>query len=259
MTPTYSAVLKRALLAGLLVGIALGVYVLAVVEPVITDAIVLEERLSEVHTQAESAVEHTHGDDALVSRRGQLAGGFAASVALSVIVAGVFGTLFAAVRHRLPGRNDFQRSMWLGTVGFVSVALIPGLKYPANPPAVGDAATVGERSVQWLSLVIVSMIAVFFLSRLSVALRSRTDDAARYCLVAVASIGVFGALLALYPSTPDSISPDVPAALVWDFRLRSLGSLALLWGGIGAGFGLFMNSLAQRDTVTDTVTPDVYV
>jgi predicted cobalt transporter CbtA len=249
VTPTYGAVLKRALLAGVLVGIALGVYVLVVVEPVITDAIVLEERLSDVHTQAELVVAHTHGDDALVSRRGQLAGGFVASVALSVIVAGVFGTLFAAVRHRLPGR----------TVGFVSVALIPGLKYPANPPAVGDAATVGERSVQWLSLVIVSMIAVFFLSRLSVALRSRIDDAARCCFVAVASIGAFGALLALYPSTPDSISPDVPAALVWDFRLRSLGSLVLLWGGIGAGFGLFMNSLTQRDTATVTVTPDVYV
>jgi len=250
-------VLKRALLAGVLVGIALGVYVLVVVEPVITDAIALEERLGDGHTHAASDAAHTHGDDALVSRRGQLVGGFVASVALGVIVAGVFGTIFAAVRHRLPGRNDFHRSLWLGTVGFVSVALIPGLKYPANPPAVGDAATVGERSVQWLSLVVVSMIAVFFLGRLSVALRSRIDDASRCCVVAVASVGVFGALLVLYPSTPDSISPSAPAALVWDFRLRSLGSLALLWAGIGAGFGLFMNSLTQR--ATTTVAADVLV
>lgn len=257
MTFTYSAVLKRALLAGVLVGIALGVYVLVIIEPVITDAIALEEQLGDGHTHALPGVAHSHGDDALVGRQGQLVGGFIASLALSVIVAGVFGTIFAAVRHRLPGRIDFHRSMWLATVGFVSVALIPGLKYPANPPAVGDAATVGERSIQWLSLVVMSMIAVFVLGRLSVFLRSRFDDASRTCLVAVASIAAFGALLALYPSTPDSISPDIPAALVWDFRLRSLGSLALLWAGIGAGFGLLMNSLTQRDTTI--VVADVHV
>lgn len=257
MTPTYSAVLKRALLAGLLVGIALGVYVLVVVEPVMSDAIALEERLGDNHTHAATDAVHTHGDDALVSRRGQLVGGFVASVLLSVIVAGVFGTIFSAIRHRLPGRVDFHRSLWLAAVGFVAVALIPGLKYPASPPAVGDAATVGERSVNWISLVVASIIVVLLLSRISTWLRSRFDDASRSCLVAVASVAAFGALLLVFPSTPDSISPDIPAALVWDFRLRSLGSLAVLWAGIGAGFGLLMNSLTRPDTTS--VPADVYV
>lgn len=257
MELTYKAVLKRALTVGLIVGVVLGVYVLVVVEPVITDAIALEEQLADVHPAGEVVEAHSHDDDALVSRRGQLAGGFVASVALSVVVAGVFGTIFAAVRHRLPGRIDFQRSIWLAAVGFVAIALIPGIKYPANPPAVGDAATVGERSLQWFSLVVVSVIAMFVLGRLSVALRSRCVDTVRYCLVGVAAVVTYGVILLVIPSTPDAISPDIPADLVWRFRLRSLGSLALLWAGIGAGFGLLMTTLNQRDTAP--AVADVHV
>lgn len=254
MSLTYGLVLKRALLVGLIVGVVLGTYVLVVVETVVTEAIDLEERLAEAAAGATDVAEDD--EDPLVTRRGQLGGAFASSVLLSLIVASIFGTIFAAARHRLPGRTDFHRSVWLAAAGFLAVAFIPGIKYPATPPAVGDGNTVGERGVQWLSIVLVSLILVFALCQLSAFLRTRYDDATRMCLVGGASITAYALLVTVYPSSPDSISPDVPAALVWDFRIRSLGSLALLWTGVGGGVGYLMTQLTRRvDSLVDTCEP----
>ena len=43
-----------------------------------------------------------------------------------------------------------------------------------------------------------------------------------------------------WPASPDSVPGDIPAALLWDFRLASLGELATLWTVFGLGFGLLL-------------------
>jgi predicted cobalt transporter CbtA len=55
--------------------------------------------------------------------------------------------------------------------------------------------------------------------------------------------------MVVLPGTPDSIAAEVPADLVWDFRIRSLGSLVLLWAGLGLGLGW----LLERD---GAIVPD---
>jgi predicted cobalt transporter CbtA len=242
---TYRALISRALAAGALAGVLLAGYLLVVTEPLIDDAIALEEKLA--HEDAGEG--HSH-EDPLFTRSEQVGGGVAASLVFAIIASAIFGTVFAALRHRLPGRSDLARSGWLGAAAFGTVALVPALKYPPNPPAVGDPDTVGERTVLYLAIIVVSLVLVAVLTRVSGLLRHRLGDARRTVVVATLAIVAFGIVLAAFPGNPDSIDPAVPAGLVWDFRVRSIGGLALLWAAIGLGLG-FLVERASPPTGTD--------
>jgi predicted cobalt transporter CbtA len=234
---TYVDVLKRALWAGLIVGIVMGAYMITVVEPVVDRAIALEEQMS----AAEPAVEENgHHEEPLYTRDEQKGGGIGAGLLYSLAIALVFGTVFAWRRHVLPGTNDFTRAVWLAAVGFAVFGLIPAMKYPANPPAVGNPDTVGERTWQYVGLIALSLLLVVGLTHLSKRLRERLDDPSRIIVVAAATVVAFGLAFIVLPGTPDSIDQAVPAALVWDFRLRSVGGLALIWIGFGLAFGWFL-------------------
>ncbi len=246
---TFTEVLKRALLAGLIMGAVMGAYMLTVVEPVVDRAIALEEAMS---AAGEPAGESGHHDEPLYSRGEQKGGGAGAMVLYALAVGLVFGTVFAWRRHVLPGADDFARAVWLASIGFAVFALVPAIKYPANPPAVGDPDTVGERTLQYVSAVVIAIVLVIALTHLSKVLRARLDDPSRIIVVGVATIVSFGLTFIVLPGTPDAIDPAVPARLVWDFRLRSVGGLALMWIGFGSVFGW----LLTRASVTagdDTV------
>lgn len=248
---TYTWILKRALMAGLLIGVLAGAYMFTVVEPVVERAIALEEEMSAAAEAAVPAEDADHHEDPLYTRTEQQGGGVTAMVLFALAIGLVAGTVYAARRHVLPGTTDFQRAVWLSLVAFVAFALMPGVKYPANPPAVGDPETVGERTVQYVAIVVISVVLVVALSRLSLVLRSKLDDPVRVVAVAVASVVAFGLVVLLLPDTPDAIDPAVPASLVWDFRLRSLGGLALLWVGFGLAFGWLMTRTSDEIGVPD--------
>jgi predicted cobalt transporter CbtA len=251
MALTYRSIVWRALLAGFGVGLALAAYLLVVVEPVIDEAVALEEQLAAGTSPAGGADRHPDGGEALFTRAEQEAGGAAASVIYAVVAAGAFGTVFAATRHRIPGRTDLGRSVWLAAVAFGAVALMPAVKYPANPPAVGDPGTVGQRTLHYLILVAVSLLLAWLLTRLSAALRARTSDANRIVAVAAAVATGYGTVLIVMPPGPDAIDPAVPAVLLWDFRVRSIGGLALLWAGLGFGLGWLVERAAAGAPITE--------
>lgn len=253
MQITFNSVVLRALIAGAITGILMAAFMFFVVEPTVDEAIALEESLAAAAPVDPAEPE----EEPLFSRDEQTAGGVAANVIYALIVSAVFGIVFARLRHRLPGGDDLARSVWLAAVAFGTVALMPALKYPANPPAVGDPDTVNERTVQWLVLVVVSVAAAVALTRLAGRLRDRLDPATRVVAMAAATVVPYGLILVVLPGTPDGIAPEVPAGLVWDFRLRSLGSLALLWAGLGLGLGWLLHrevpageaAAGQRDLV----------
>lgn len=234
MELSFGSLLTRALTAGLAVGVLMGAYMYLVVEPVVDEAVALEEALA-----AEAA--ETGDVEPLFGRDEQTAGGVAANVVYAVIVSAVFGVVYAKLRHRLPGATDLARTAWLGLVGFGVFALMPGIKYPANPPAVGDPDTVGERTVLYLACIVLSLIAAVALTRVAGVLRRRLDPATHALAMTGAVVVVFGLLLVALPGSPDQIAPEVPAGLVWDFRIRSLGSLAILWLGLGLGLGWLLD------------------
>lgn len=243
MALTYRTVVARALVAGLVAGLLVGVYQVVAVDPVIADAVALEGDLAGADHDGH---DHTHVDDERFTRSEQVSGGVVGSAIYALVLAAVFGTVLAATRHRLPGRNDLQRSAWLAAVGFVAVALVPALVLPANPPAVGDADSVDQRTFQYLALITVGLVLVGALTGLAGVLHGRLDETTRTLVVAVSSLAAFGVLVALYPATSVDVAAEVPATLLWEFRTRSLGGLALLWAGLGLGIGWLLGRGASQ-------------
>lgn len=242
MTLTYKFIVARALMVGLAVGVLLAGYATIVVEPVVDRAIELEEQMAAAqadHANAEQdQAGHSHDEEeALFSRGQQKVGGAAAMLLYAGILGILFGTVYAAVRHRIPAPGEFGRTVRLAATGFVAVAMLPALKYPATPPAVGNADTVGQRTVQYIAMIVVGLVIAWLMARLSRELRSRLADPARIIVVTAISVVAVAVAFILLPGTPDAIDPAVPAGLVWDFRVRSLGGLALLWAGLGLGLG----------------------
>ena len=60
-------------------------------------------------------------------------------------------------------------------------------------------------------------------------------------------------LFAGLPAAPDAVPSDVGAALVWRFRVQSLGLLALLWATLGLVAGSVLSRAGRRPPVTTTV------
>ena len=156
-----AAFLVRGLLAGLLAGFAAFLVAYQVGEPHVERAIALEEagaadatRRRTTHAAEADGTTPTRTTAPSVSRDNQrtwglLTGTLAVGVALGGLVA-----LVAAGRRR-PARPAQRRASprrWSPLVGFVAVALVPFLKYPATPPAVGNADTIGDRTALYFAL-----------------------------------------------------------------------------------------------------------
>lgn len=155
-----------------------------------------------------------------------------------VLVGVAFGLLLATVdRGTRPGGSPWTRSLVLAGALFTALVAVPQLRYPPNPPGVGDPETIGSRTGSYLlalglGIGVVGLVATT-LRRLHEEGRL---DPARQVLVVAGGLGVVALGWALLPAAADP--GDVPADLVWDFRIRSLGVSALLWAALAAAYGL---------------------
>ena len=101
------------------------------------------------------------GEPAEFSRGTQHWGGMAAAVIYGLTLGVVFGIALAVLHHRIRGRNEFDRAWKVATAAFVALVLIPALKYPPNPPTVGNPDTIGQRTTDYLLLLAASVVVVF--------------------------------------------------------------------------------------------------
>jgi hypothetical protein len=216
--------LRRGLLAGLVAGLAAGVFYLIVGEPVVQQAIGLE-----------SAARGPHAAE--VFSRGTQRIGLLAGVGLyGLALGGVFGFLYAVLEPRLKATSAWQRSLGLAGVAFASAWLVPFLKYPSNPPGVGEESTIGQRTRLYLAMVALSVATSAAAWLLARHLERRgVPTAPRQLLVGAGYLAVILGLYALLPPFTDEIG--IPASVLWDARRASAGGQALLWLVLGAGFG----------------------
>lgn len=247
---SFVTVLRACLLAGLVAGVASAIVSLAVVEPAMAPALEIEG--------ARSSVGHHHADEgAVVSRPVQVVGGVVVAIAAGVTFGALYAVAFGLLRRRLAGRTDFGRAIVLAVIGWAVLALLPAVKIPANPPAVGDPETVGTRSAIYAGVLLAGVVIALlgYLAHGGLSARGMDLPARTTGTVIVVSVLVVLAL-AVIPWTPDSIPPDVPAAVVWNFRLASLAQLTTLWAvlGLSAGWLLSRAVTAQDARNGDTVS-----
>jgi predicted cobalt transporter CbtA len=224
------AMLKTGALAGAAGGVALAVFLRLVGEGAIGDAVALERSRSGVHHE-------------MFSRTTQQAGGMVGAVVYGVCMGLIVAVVFAAVRHRLGARGDWRRSLVMAATGFVAISLVPFLKYPANPPAVGDPNSIGRRTALYLLMLALSIVAVWATWRLSTWASARGWDEQRRVPASVAVfVAIVGVGYVLLPGAPDPVA--APAQLIWRFRVASLGGAAVYWTVLGLAMGALLERRA---------------
>jgi predicted cobalt transporter CbtA len=233
--------LRRGLAAGLLAGLLAGLFAFFVGEPLLDQAIALEE------SAAHEGRGHSHGggSEEVFSRATQKAGLFFATGLSGIFFGGLFGLAFAYFRGRLGCQSDWGHSMSLAAAVFAAVVLLPFLKYPANPPTVGDPDTIGIRTVAYFTLVGCSLLAVLGAWYASGLLRERgVSPPARHLAV---GLGLVAVISGMFVGLPPAVDPgDFPAGLLWNFRLSSLGTQLVLWTGLGVMFGVLCERANRR-------------
>lgn len=250
------AFLVRGLLAGLLAGLAAFFVAHQVGEPHVEAAIALEEAGA---AQSADSDGHSHshvdegGDEEVVevSRGNQrtwglLTGSLAVGVALGGLVALVAAGTLGRLGRLLPG----QSTALIALIGFVSVALVPFLKYPATPPAVGSGDTIGDRTALYFGFLLVSVAAAVLATYAACRLRDRLGTyggvvagIAAYLVVVIVAGQVF--------ATVNEVG-DFPADTLWFFRLSSVFTLATMWGVLGVVLtGLVTRLYARESAVAE--------
>src|SRR5919109_4582697 len=151
-----------AAVVGLLAGIVAAAFATVAGEPSIDDAIAIEEARAEQADRAGQADGHLNDalDEAHVSRSDQRGIGLFSAYALT---GAAFGGLLALTAHGLRrGRSDaWPRVLMAGGILAGAITLAPWLKYPPNPPAVGDPDTLGQRQSWYVTTILVAALVGF--------------------------------------------------------------------------------------------------
>jgi predicted cobalt transporter CbtA len=233
MTPR--AFLVRGLLAGLLAGFAVFVVAFTVGEPQVQAAIDVEEAASAAHPHASEETEpgHHHEEDGtVVSRHDQRTWGLlTGSLGIAIALGGAAGLVAAGVVGRIGRWSPAQSTAFVALAGFVSIGLAPFLKYPASPPGVGNADTIGSRTVEYFVFLAVSVLAA--VAATALGQRLWRDRGGYVALVAGAALYVLVMVAAgeLMPTVNEV--GDFPADTLWYFRRASIITQATMWAAIG--------------------------
>ncbi|MGH4014245.1 MAG: CbtA family protein [Pseudonocardiaceae bacterium] len=233
----FAVVLRAALVGAAAAGLVGAAVSALLVEIPIRSALAVEN--SRTAASAESAPGHRHSEE-MFDRSTQVIGGMLAAVLVALVLGVVLAVVFARLRNFLPGRTDFGRAVAVATAGFVVVSLLPGIKYPANPPAVGDPDTVNTRTLYYLSFLAAAIVLTLAVLALRRRLPAHWPASWTSTVSVLLVVTGYALLVAWWPASPDDIPADVPARLIWQFRLSSLAELAALWATLGIVTGLVL-------------------
>jgi len=162
-------------------------------------------------------------------------------VGLGAGIGAIFGVMFAFANGRLAGPglgklSPAATSTLLAFYGIWSVYIIPALKYPPNPPAVGDPDTIKLRTGVYFLMMALSIASTVG----ALMLRSRLVPklgAWNGAVMALLAYIVVIAIVYLVLPTINEVPEDFPATTLWQFRVASLGIQCVLWGSIGLMLG----------------------
>jgi hypothetical protein len=188
-------------------------------------------------------------------------------VFFGVAMGALFAVAYAICLGRVGNLRPRTLAVLVATAGFVGVYLVPFLKYPANPPSVGNADTIGQRGGLYLLMVLCSVVFLALAVWLGKRLRGRFGNWNASLLAGAAFAVAIGVVMAVLPSlghlaadvarfgeqsteTPlplrdasgTIVYPGFPADTLFYFRLYSVAAQVILWATIGLAFA----PLAQR-------------
>ena len=224
--------LMRGMLAGIVAGLLTFGFARIVGEPQVDQAISFEEKTEAANGEAP--------EPELVSRHTQAGVGLLTGV---VTYGAAFGGLFSLVfafaygrGSRLPAR---PLAAWLAAAAFVALVIVPSIKYPANPPAVGDHDTIGYRTGLFFLMIAISVATMAFSVSVRRHLLAKLGPWNASIVAGLAFVAIIAAVQIGLPSI-DEVPAEFPAAVLWKFRVAAIGMQAIMWTTIGLLFGAWV-------------------
>ena len=264
-------IIGRGLIAGALAGLAAFLFARVFAEPLIQDAIGYEGERDEAQHALDRAAgivvaPHEHE---IYSRGIQANIGIGIGmVAFGLVMGALFAVAYAVCLGRVGRVRPRTLALLLAGAGLLTTYVVPFLKYPANPPAVGEGDTIGRRSAYYLIMVLASVLFLIVAVLLGRRLQERFGPWNASLLAVAGFIVAAGLLMALLPSFDETplalrdpqgniVFPGFDADLLYHFRLYSLGAQALLWAVLGLVFApLADRLLSTREAPAERATVD---
>ena len=221
------------MLSGASAGLVHGIVNFVIVEPYLDEAIGIENQgLFDSGREQDTLQFQTEYDG---YRAWQKSSQVLAGIVLGTSVGALFGIVYALSRNSLPGNHDVKKALVLAGAMWFVLYLIPFIKYPANPPTVGDADTIVLRGMLYLSFIAISGIGALVFYKISKKFGTKK-------FVAAAAYAVFiSAVFFLMPENPDKVL--APMQLVNEFRLASILGVTSFWVSVGVILGFFWHYL----------------
>ncbi len=251
--------LVRGMLAGLIAGVLATLFAYFFGEPSVETAIGLEGTGAHSHSAPAAGAPEAHEhppagaepeEEELVTRGVQSTVGLLTGVGLyGVAVGGLFSLAFAFVYGRLGTLRPRLTAVLLTAGAFVVVFLVPFLKYPANPPAVGQAGTIESRTSLYFGFVALSLLIGILAAAFGRRLADKLGAWRGGLLAAGGYVVLISVAAALLPSI-DEVPDGFPGSTLWTFRLASIGTQLVLWTVLGLSFGALAEKALARTEVT---------
>ncbi|MBZ9989531.1 CbtA family protein [Mesorhizobium sp. BH1-1-5] len=234
----------KLLLRGMLVGLVAGILAFAFArvygEPQVDKAIAFEEQQDQAAGVAP--------EPGIVSRATQAGIGLASGVLVyGAALGGLFSLVFSFAYGRMGSLGPRATSALLALLGFFAVIVVPGLKYPANPPSVGNPETIGYRTELFFIMIVVSLATMVAAVGLAQRLWDRLGAWDATIVAGLAFLVVFALVKAALPDI-NEVPEQFSAVVLWQFRVASLGIQLVMWTVIGLAFGAVVErELAARN------------
>ncbi|AFR48372.1 CbtA family protein [Gordonia sp. KTR9] len=256
------------LLAGLIAGIVSFVFARFYLEPVVGKAVDYEGARSEAEEALAHAAEpggHTHGEGgelftrAMQENLGAGVGNVVFALCMGAFFAVAFTVLWSYVGSRHPATDPRAVAGALGGIGFVAVFAVPFFAYPANPPAVGDDDTIGERTGAFLTITVASVILAIAAVVLALWLRPRIGgliSAVAGTAAYLVGVAIVLAFLPSFSEVPEPVRndagqivfPGFPGDVIGDFRVYAIANQVILWTVLTVVFALLLGAMARSRT-----------
>ncbi len=207
------------LISGALAGAIHGTVNFAIVEPYLDQAIGIENQNLFASGGEDDNPQFwaEHEEYRVWQKSGQVLAG----MILGIAMGSLFGIVYALSRNSLPGKNDVSKAVILAGIMWVTIYLIPFLKYPANPPTIGDADTVVLRGILYLSFIAISGFSAVGFSRLYKKFENKKYLSFLGYAVFITSV------FFIIPPSPDEVT--APMDLVNGFRIMYVMAVTTFW------------------------------
>lgn len=229
------------LISGAIAGTILGLINQLLVEPYIDQAIEIEVQ----NTVASG--EPVNLDELVQFRLWQKGGEIVAGTILGTSISALFGIVYAYSRDSLPGSDNKKKGLMLAGIMFFVIFLIPALKYPANPPAVGDPETIEYRESLYIGMLVVSGFTALGVAILYRSV-SQTHRESRKIVVPAIYAMIIALAFAVLPANPDEIT--ISSDLLMNFRIVTTLTMGIFWGALGILLGSFWDVVKPHETTT---------